>query len=95
MSELKRERNACLSCSACFKPLEDGLSATGGGYETRIIDGRNVICCRPAPAWGRKRTMDRYDFYCLATPNGKKIAKGADYTGLTPKWCPRLEVQHD
>jgi hypothetical protein len=39
--------------------------------------------------------MDRFDFYCLATPNGKKIAKGADYTGLTPKWCPRLEARHD
>lgn len=88
---MKRERNMCLSCPACFKPLEDGLASTGGGWETRIIDGREMIVCRPGKVRGQKRTMDRYDFYCLARATGKKISRGADYTGLTPKWCPRLE----
>lgn len=89
---MKRERNMCLGCKACFKPLEDGLAATAGGYEKQEVDGREMILCRPGSAGaGRKRVMDRYDYYCLATVKGRKIAKGADYTGLTPKWCPRLE----
>lgn len=81
----------CLKCPACFKPLKDGLAATAGGYEERMIGGEMMICCRPAESWARKRVMDKYDYYCLATEKGKKIAKGADYTGLTPKWCPRLK----
>ena len=89
---MKRKRNMCLECPACFKPLKDGLAATAGGYEERMIGDQMMVCCRPGTAGeSRKRVMDKYDYYCLATEKGKKIAKGADYTGLTPKWCPRLK----
>lgn len=92
---MKRERNMCLGCKACFKPMTDGLSATAGGWETAQIDGREMMLCRPGTSRGGKRVMDRYDYYCLATVKGRKITKGADYTGLTPKWCPRLEGNHE
>lgn len=81
----------CLNCPACFKPLKDGLAITAGGYEDRMVGDQMMICCRPGETVSRKRTMDKFDYYCLATERGKKIAKGADYTGLTPKWCPRLK----
>lgn len=94
--EFKREPFACKTCPAFYKCDKDGMAATAGGYETKIIDGKNRICCRPAPLWGKKRTMKRFAFYCLATPSGKLIAHVHDYTGKVPLWCPRLEVQkHD
>lgn len=88
---MSRGRNKCLNCEACFKPLQEGLAATAGGWEEKTVGGETMVCCRPGPAGNRKLTMDRFDFYCLAMPKGRKIAKGADYTGLTPKWCPRQE----
>ena len=96
MAEFTRERHACMQCPAFYKCDKEGMAATAGGYETKVIDGRNMICCRPAPLWGKKRTMKQYAFYCLATANGKLIAHVHDYTGKVPLWCPRLEVQkHD
>ena len=88
-----REPFACKTCPAFYKCDKDGLAATAGGYETKMIDDKNMVCCRPAPLWGKKRTMKRFAFYCLATPNGKLIAHVHDYTGKVPLWCPRLEVQ--
>lgn len=94
MADFTRERYACQSCPAFYKCDKPDQAATAGGYETKVIDGRNMICCRPAPLCGKKRTMKQFAFYCLATSNGKMIAGMADYTGSVPKWCPRLEVQH-
>lgn len=31
--------------------------------------------------------LQRYCFYCMATPGVKKIAHSAQFTGNTPKWC--------
>lgn len=90
---MKRERFACNKCPAFYECEKQNMAVTAGGYETRFIDGRNVILCRPAPAWGRKKTMDQFAFYCMATTKGKKIANKADYTGNVPKWCPLLD-QH-
>ena len=87
MAEFARERHACLACPAFYKCEKEGMA----GYESKVIDGKNMVCCRPAPLWGKKRTMKQYAFYCLATANGKLIANQADYTGNVPKWCPRLE----
>jgi hypothetical protein len=89
---MKRQRFACLSCPAFYKCEKPDMAATAGGYETKQIDGETVICCRPASAWGRKRTMRQYAYYCLATSNGHMIAGMADFTGNVPKWCPRLEI---
>lgn len=94
-ANFKRERYACQSCPAFFKVEREGLAATAGGYETKEIGGRTMICCRPAPAWGRTRRMKQFAFYCLATTMGKMIAGVADYTGNVPPWCPRLEENKD
>jgi hypothetical protein len=32
--------------------------------------------------------LQRYCFYCMATPGVKKIGDVAGFTGRTPKWCP-------
>lgn len=32
--------------------------------------------------------LQRYCFYCMATPGVKKISDVAQFTGNTPKWCP-------
>lgn len=87
----KIEPFACKTCPAFYECEKEGIAATAGGYETKVIDGENMICCRPAPVWGRRQPMQQYAFYCLATDRGKKIAGKADYTGRVPKWCPRME----
>lgn len=92
MAEFTRERYACMECPAFYKCEKPDLAATAGGYETKVIDGKNMPCCRPATAWGRHRKMKQYAFYCLATSKGKMIAGLADYTGKVPMWCPRLET---
>ena len=81
------ERN-CHGCPAFYECTEDGLSPTGGGYKPKEINGEEVICCRPGTRLGAKRTMDRFCYYCLATPTGKKIGSKASWTGSTPRWCP-------
>lgn len=92
---MKRKNDMCLRCPACFKPTRDGLTANGGGYVEVEIDGQIQVICRPGEAGaGRKCRMDRYDYYCLASIRGRKIARGADYTGLTPKWCPRVTGEY-
>ena len=95
MAEFTRERYGYLYCPAFYKCEKPDMAATAGGYEDKIIDGKKVICCRPASAWGRQRTMKQYSYYCLATEKGRMIAGMADYTGKVPKWCPRLGVQKD
>lgn len=40
---------------------------------------------------GTGRTLCAYDYYCCATPGVKKIGKGADWSGKTPRWCPWKE----
>lgn len=81
------ERN-CHGCPAFYECKEDGISATGGGFQTKEINGEDVVCVRPGTRLGIKRTMDRFCFYCLATPNGKKIGSKASWSGSTPRWCP-------
>ena len=81
------ERN-CHDCPAFYKCTEEGLSATGGGWADKEIDGQKVNCCIPAHKLGAKRTMERFCFYCLAKPTGKKIGHLASWTGSTPRWCP-------
>lgn len=88
---MERERFACVSCPAFFECSEDGLNATAGGWEKKVIDGKEIPCCIPAHFVGGRSEMQKYSFYCLATSRGKKIAGKADYTGNVPRWCPRLE----
>ena len=33
--------------------------------------------------------LQRFCFYCLATPRIKKIGTVASWTGTTPPWCPK------
>ena len=40
----------------------------------------------------RQRRVNKYTFYCTKDCRLKKIAAIYDYTGLVPKWCPRLET---
>ena len=91
MAEFTRERYACKECPAFYKCDRENIGATAGGWEEKTIDGRKVICCRPAPARGKGVPMKRYAFYCLATKRGKLIAHVHDYIGKVPLWCPRLE----
>lgn len=37
------------------------------------------------------KKLDDYCLYCTAGERPKKIAGIASWTGLTPKWCPKLE----
>ena len=39
---------------------------------------------------GGKKLSD-YSIYCLAGARPRKIKGIADFTGLTPKWCPKLK----
>lgn len=82
------KERTCKSCPAFYEVYSEGRAATGGGWETKNIDGRNVICCRPGKARAGQKPMDRFCFYCLAMPRGKKIGSKASWTGRTPKWCP-------
>ena len=91
---VRKERFACQKCPAFYECEKGNINATAGGWEKKVIDGREMICCRPQEAAGAFRAMRQYAYYCLATPKGKMIAGKADYTGLVPKWCP-LEGKHD
>ena len=91
-----RERYGCMNCPAFYKVEKGNISATAGGWQKKIIDGREMLCCRPQEAAGAFRAMKQYSYYCLATVKGRMIAGMADYTGKVPKWCPRLEGnKHD
>lgn len=35
------------------------------------------------------KIMQQYSFYCLHGIRVRKIAGKADWTGKTPKWCPK------
>lgn len=35
------------------------------------------------------KKLQRFCFYCLATPHIKKIGTVASWTGTTPPWCPK------
>ena len=37
--------------------------------------------------------MRDYAFYCTAGVRPRKIAYIFEYTGLVPKWCPRLDPE--
>lgn len=78
----------CKKCPAFFEVKEDGLAAAAGGWVKKLIAGREILCCRPAPRLDAKRTMARFCYYCLAKPTGKKIGHKASWTGRTPTWCP-------
>ena len=88
----------CRSCPAFFEVKEEGLVPTAGGWSNQNIDGKDVILCRPGKTIQKKRPMDRFCYYCLATVKSKKICNKASWTGRTPAWCPlgrELEVQHE
>lgn len=72
-----------------------GWCPHGAGWETIEVDGKEVIRARPAEARGRKRTMERFCFYCLAKTTGKKIGNKASWTGTTPIWCPLGRGEED
>ena len=75
-------------CPAFYEVLDPGLVPTGRGWENKTIDGKDVVCCRPGTTIQKKKTMDRFCYYCTATPKAKKIGSKASWTGSTPKWCP-------
>lgn len=79
---------ACRNCPAFFKVSQPDLVVTAGGWSNHKIDGRDVICCRPGTTVQKKKPMEMYSVYCLATPKGKKIGHIATWTGRTPTWCP-------
>ena len=76
-----------VDCPCFYECEEEGLAANGVGWETVAVNGIRVVKARPGTARG-KRVMERFAFYCLAKPTGKKIAHKASWTGTTPKWCP-------
>lgn len=78
----------CRECIAFFEVKEEGLIPTGAGWDTETIDGKRVIICRPGKTVQKKKTMDRFCYYCLATVKAKKIGHKASWTSRTPKWCP-------
>lgn len=39
---------------------------------------------------GAARKAAAYTIYCRDSGKVRKVAHKADYTGLVPKWCPRL-----
>lgn len=75
-------------CPAFYEVKEPGLVPTGRGWENKVIDGKEVICCRPGTTAQKKKPMELYCFYCTATVKGRKIGNKASFTGSTPKWCP-------
>ena len=87
MKDRKKER-MCLYCPAFYEVKHEGMVATAGGWEHLTIDGKQVLCCRPAPQFGAKRIMQLFAYYCRAMQMGKKIGHKASWTGRTPKWCP-------
>ena len=84
---MKNERR-CIDCPAFYEVKQDNISATAGGWETKTIDGKKVLLCRPQPVLGGKRMLQRYSYYCRAKQLGKKIGTKAGWTGRTPIWCP-------
>ena len=59
------------------------------GDDVRNAPTINPEDCRPQGRW--KIKLDDYCLYCTAGERPKKIAGIASWTGLTPKWCPKLE----
>lgn len=88
MSEGKRERYSCLNCPGFYKNDVTRKNPCAGGTTVTEIDGKYVWIWQPKP--DVKGRMKSYDFYCLAYDKGKKIGHPASWTGLMPKWCPRL-----
>lgn len=84
-----------VDCPCFYECVKDGLVPHGAGWETIEVDGKEVIRARPAEARGRKRTMERFCFYCLAKTTGKKIGNKASWTGTTPIWCPLGRGEED
>lgn len=84
---MKKER-MCKDCPAFYEVTRENMVATAGGWEHLTIDGKQVLCCRPASGPGAKRIMQQFCFYCRAVQMGKKIGSKASWTGRTPKWCP-------
>ena len=86
----------CQACPAFYECKHDNMKPTAGGWTHLSIDNKQVLCCRPAPVLGAKRTMQKYSFYCRAMPMGKKIGTKASWTGRTPTWCPLgRKVNHE
>lgn len=81
-----RERRKTLP--GFYECSQEGLDATGAGWETVNMGDREVTLCRPAKSRGKKRTMQIFCYYCLACVSGRKIGHKAQWTGRTPKWCP-------
>ena len=78
----------CRNCPAFYEVKQEGLVPTGGGWQNVTVDGKDVILCRPGTTVQKKKTMERFCYYCLATTKAKKIGNKASWTGRTPTWCP-------
>lgn len=85
-----RERWACLTCPAGWEAeKEDADLSLDSGRGEIILDGRRYPLCIPGE--GGKKKMEPYCYYCQIA--GRKIGHKASWTGLQPKWCPRLEEE--
>lgn len=79
----------CTDCPGFYRNGKESQAPMGHGCEVKEIDGKRVLVCRPAPS--EKGRMKPYTLYCLAYQKGKKIGNIYDWTGRTPRWCPRLD----
>ena len=61
----------CRNCPAFFEVKQEGLVPTGGGWQNVTVDGKDVILCRPGTTVQKKKTMERFCYYCLATTKAK------------------------
>ena len=43
---VRKERFACQKCPAFYECEKGNINATAGGWEKKVIDGREMICCR-------------------------------------------------
>ena len=62
---------------ACVEGCPYGWESGKGGQKLHSLSGAS-------------RTAAAYTIYCSCDGQTRKVAHKADYTGLVPKWCPRL-----
>lgn len=62
---------------ACVDGCPYGWESGKGGQKLHSLSGANC-------------TAAAYTIYCSCDGQTRKVAHKADYTGLVPKWCPRL-----
>ena len=62
---------------ACTEGCPCGWESGQGGQKLNSLSGAS-------------RTAAPWTIYCSCDGQTRKVAHKADYTGLVPKWCPRL-----